>query len=136
MAVNRAPARAGDTFDRVDTPALMLALEPFQANLSAVARAVAQAGLRLRPHGKAHKCIEIARRQVAAGAVGICCQKVSEAEVFVDGGVRDVLVTNEVVGRAQAGPAGGAGQPRLGGHLRRFAGAGRASWRPCAATAA
>jgi D-serine deaminase-like pyridoxal phosphate-dependent protein len=54
--------------------------------------------VRVRPHAKSHKCVEIARRQVAAGAVGICVQKTSEAEPFLAAGIEDVLVTNEVVG--------------------------------------
>jgi D-serine deaminase-like pyridoxal phosphate-dependent protein len=54
--------------------------------------------VRVRAHAKTHKCPEIARRQIAAGAVGVCCQKVSEAEALVDGGVADVLVSNEVIG--------------------------------------
>jgi len=98
VANNRAPARAGDTLESIDTPALLLQIEPFQSNLAAMARTVAAAGKALRPHGKAHKCVEIARRQIAAGAVGICCQKVAEAEVFVEAGIGDVLVTNQVVG--------------------------------------
>ena len=60
---------------------------------------VAEAGLRLRPHAKTHKSPEIALEQMARGAVGACCQKVSEAEILVRGGVDDVLVSNEVVGR-------------------------------------
>src|SRR5438132_9363959 len=63
-----------------------------------MADAVKGSGVRLRPHAKSHKCAEIARAQVAAGAVGVCCQKVSEAEALVAGGVADVLVTNEIVG--------------------------------------
>jgi D-serine deaminase-like pyridoxal phosphate-dependent protein len=54
--------------------------------------------VRVRAHAKTHKCPEIAQRQIAAGAVGVCCQKVSEAEALVDGGVKDVLVSNEIVG--------------------------------------
>ena len=54
--------------------------------------------VRIRAHAKTHKCPEIAKRQIAAGAVGVCCQKVSEAEALVDGGVSDVLVSNEVIG--------------------------------------
>ncbi len=95
------PARAGDQLVQVDTPALLLDLDAFEANLAAVHRAVARAGLALRAHGKAHKCVEIARRQVAAGAVGVCCQKVGEAEVFVAGGIRDVLVSNQVIGASK-----------------------------------
>ncbi len=94
----RAPARQGDALDDVDTPALVLDLDVFEANLLAVQQAASNAGVALRPHAKAHKTPEIAARQQAAGAVGVCCQKVSEAEVFVAAGIRDVLVANEVVG--------------------------------------
>jgi len=52
----------------------------------------------LRPHAKTHKCPTIALAQIAHGAVGVCCQKVSEAEALVDGGVGDVLISNQVVG--------------------------------------
>ena len=54
--------------------------------------------VRVRPHAKTHKCPEVAKRQMALGAVGMCCQKVSEAEAMVDGGIGDVLVSNEIVG--------------------------------------
>ena len=85
----------------VDTPALLLDLDAFERNVATMAEAAS--GLRLRPHAKSHKCPEIALRQIAAGAVGVCCQKVSEAAAMVDGGVADVLVSNEVVGRAKLG---------------------------------
>lgn len=81
----------------IDTPALLLDLDAFEYNLARMANEIAPTGLALRPHGKAHKCAEIARRQIALGAVGICCQKLSEAEAFVDAGIQNVLVSNEVV---------------------------------------
>jgi D-serine deaminase-like pyridoxal phosphate-dependent protein len=83
----------------VDTPALLLDLDAFERNVATMAEATS--GLRLRPHAKSHKCPEIALRQIAAGAVGVCCQKVSEAAAMVDGGVPDVLVSNEIVGGAK-----------------------------------
>ncbi len=92
-------ASIGIALDEVDTPALILDLDALEGNLARMAEAVKESGVRLRPHAKSHKCAEIARRQIAAGAVGVCCQKVSEAEALVDGGVADVLVTNEIVGR-------------------------------------
>ncbi|WP_418214801.1 DSD1 family PLP-dependent enzyme [Bordetella pseudohinzii] len=58
-------------------------------------------GVALRPHAKAHKCPEIARRQLALGARGICCQKVSEALPFLEAGIRDIHISNEVVGPAK-----------------------------------
>jgi D-serine deaminase-like pyridoxal phosphate-dependent protein len=94
-------ARVGDPLSSVDTPALLLDLDAFERNLQRMAAAVAGRNVRLRPHAKSHKCPEIARRQVALGAVGVCCQKVSEAAVFVDAGIADVLVTNQVVGDAK-----------------------------------
>jgi len=84
--------------DEVDTPALVLDLDAFERNLRRMQDAVAGSETRVRAHAKAHKCPEIAQRQVAAGAVGVCCQKVSEAEALVEGGITDVLVSNEIVG--------------------------------------
>jgi D-serine deaminase-like pyridoxal phosphate-dependent protein len=92
------PARPGDALADVDTPALVVDLDRFDANLGRLMQAVTGHGVRVRPHAKSHKCVEIARRQVAAGAVGICVQKTAEAEPFLAGGIGDVLVTNEVVG--------------------------------------
>jgi D-serine deaminase-like pyridoxal phosphate-dependent protein len=92
------PAAVGTALDEVDTPALVIELDAFERNLKRLSDATAGRGVRVRAHAKTHKCPEIARRQIAAGAVGVCCQKVSEAEVMVDGGVADVLVSNEVVG--------------------------------------
>ena len=93
-----APAAVGMPLAEVDTPALILDLDPFERNLARMADAVRGQPVRLRPHAKSHKCAEIALHQIAAGAVGVCCQKVSEAEALVAGGVGDVLVANEVVG--------------------------------------
>lgn len=93
----RLPAAVGMRLDEVDTPALILELDAFETNLKRLAQAVA-GRVRVRAHAKTHKCPEIGKRQVAAGAVGVCCQKVSEAEAMVEGGVGDVLVSNEVVG--------------------------------------
>ena len=92
------PAAPGMGLDAIDTPALVVDLDAFERNLVRMAEAVAAAGVRLRPHAKTHKSPLIARRQIALGAVGACCQKVSEAEILVDGGVDDVLVSNQVVG--------------------------------------
>jgi D-serine deaminase-like pyridoxal phosphate-dependent protein len=93
----RAPATVGMALAEVDTPALVVELGAFENNLATLANLVA-GRVRVRAHAKTHKCAEIARRQIAAGAVGVCCQKVSEAEALVDGGVADVLVSNEVIG--------------------------------------
>jgi 3-hydroxy-D-aspartate aldolase len=97
----RPPASIGDPVSAIDTPALVIDLEAFERNLDAMADFVATSGMRLRPHAKTHKSPDVALAQIARGAVGQCCQKLSEAEVLVDGGVNDVLVSNEVVGEAK-----------------------------------
>lgn len=95
------PAAVGMAFADVDTPALVIDLDAFERNLKRMADFVGKAGVRLRAHAKTHKSPIIAAKQMALGAVGVCCQKVSEAEVLVDGGIGDVLVSNEVAGAAK-----------------------------------
>ena len=96
--MNIIPAQVGAPIDEIDTPALIVDLDALEHNIDSMAAFARHAGVRLRPHAKTHKCPTIALRQIAAGAVGQCCQKVGEAEALVRGGVRDVLVSNEVVG--------------------------------------
>ena len=93
-----AAAAVGEPIEAVDTPALVIELDAFERNLRTLADSVKGRPVRVRAHAKTHKCPEIGKRQVAMGAVGVCCQKVSEAEAMVDGGIGDVLVSNEVVG--------------------------------------
>ncbi len=97
----RPPADVGARLDEVDTPALVLDLDAFERNLARLAEDGGRLGVELRPHAKSHKCPAIARRQIALGAVGVCCQTVGEAEAMVQGGIDDVLVTNQVVDRAR-----------------------------------
>jgi D-serine deaminase-like pyridoxal phosphate-dependent protein len=92
------PAQPGMTEDEIDTPALVIDLDAFEANLDAMAAFAAGAGVKLRAHAKTHKSPVIARLQMARGAVGQCVQKVAEAEALAWGGVSDILVSNEVVG--------------------------------------
>src|SRR5713101_3530332 len=93
------------------TPALLLDLDRFERNVRKMAAHVKAAGKKLRPHAKTHKCPEIALRQVAAGAVGVCVAKVGEAEVMAAAGVRSLLITTEVVGPEEIrGLQGYAGQ--------------------------
>lgn len=93
----RPPAALGQRLEEVDTPALVLDLDAFEKNLRTMAD-LARGKVRVRAHAKTSKCPEVAKRQIALGAVGVCCQKVSEAEAMVEGGIDDVLVSNEVVG--------------------------------------
>jgi D-serine deaminase-like pyridoxal phosphate-dependent protein len=99
--MQRIPARIGDRVDDIETPALVVDLDRFERNIERMAQATN--ALRLRPHAKSHKCATIAKSQIARGAVGICCQKTDEAAAFVDAGVRDVLVTNEIVAPRKIG---------------------------------
>ena len=85
----------------IDTPAAVVDLDRLERNLSRWQSYCDDAGLRSRPHVKTHKCVEIARMQVDLGARGITCQKLGEAEVMVAGGVRDVLVSYNLLGDAK-----------------------------------
>ncbi len=95
------PAAPGMSLDEIDTPALVIELDAFEHNLDHMAARAAAAGVRIRPHAKTHKSPVIAQLQMARGAVGQCVQKVGEAEVLAWGGVSDILVSNEVLGRGK-----------------------------------
>jgi 3-hydroxy-D-aspartate aldolase len=81
----------------LNTPVLLIDLDAFERNVASMAAFAKENGLRLRPHAKTHKCAEIARRQVAAGAVGVCCAKLGEAEEMAAGGIVSILITSPVV---------------------------------------
>jgi D-serine deaminase-like pyridoxal phosphate-dependent protein len=81
----------------LNTPALVLDLEMLDRNIAAMAAFAKQHGIKLRPHSKTHKSLHIARRQMAAGAIGICCAKLGEAEALGAGGIQHILVTSPVV---------------------------------------
>ncbi len=95
------PAQPGMREDEIDTPALVIDLDAFEANLDAMAAHLAPTGTKLRAHAKTHKSPVVAHLQIARGAVGQCVQKVAEAEILAWSGVADILVSNEVVGRAK-----------------------------------
>lgn len=80
---------------KLNTPALLLDIDAFERNIAAMSGYTKLAGLNLRPHIKGGKSIEIGRRQIAAGAIGICCATLSEAEVMAGGGIENILVTSE-----------------------------------------
>jgi D-serine deaminase-like pyridoxal phosphate-dependent protein len=85
------------TKDELPTPALLVDLDRFEANLARMADHCRRDGCRIRPHAKTHKCPEIARRQVAAGAGGVSVATVPEAEAMVAAGLRGVLLTSPIV---------------------------------------
>ena len=86
------------SLEGIDTPALIVDLDRLEANITRWAVFAREAGVRLRPHGKTHKCVEIARKQLDAGAVGLTLAKIGEAEVMAASGVRDIFLAYEVIG--------------------------------------
>ena len=82
---------------RLQTPALVIDLDRLEANVAKMAAHAAARKIALRPHAKTHKSVEIARRQIAAGALGICAAKLGEAEALADGGIDSLLITSPVV---------------------------------------
>ena len=88
----------GQPVSMLDTPALFVDLDVIEANIAHIARECRKNQISWRPHVKGNKTIEIVRMELAAGAIGITCAKVGEAEVMVGGGVRSILIANEIVG--------------------------------------
>ncbi|MDI3339493.1 MAG: DSD1 family PLP-dependent enzyme [Sphaerobacter sp.] len=91
----------GKPLDEVDTPALLIDAGALERNIARIAAYLADKPARLRPHAKTHKSPIIAHMQLAAGAVGITCAKLGEAEALVEGGIRDILIANQIVGPAK-----------------------------------
>ena len=91
------PAKPGMDEADIQTPCLILDLDALERNITKMGDYAKAHGMRHRVHGKMHKSVDVAKLQEKlGGAVGVCCQKVSEAEVFVRGGIKDVLVSNQV----------------------------------------
>lgn len=82
---------------KLQTPALVLDLDIFERNLAHMTAHAKRHGVGLRPHAKTHKSVEIAKRQIAAGANGVCCAKLGEGEALGEGGVGSILLTSPVV---------------------------------------
>ncbi|MDB5846675.1 MAG: alanine racemase, partial [Rhodoferax sp.] len=91
----------GQSVDAIDTPALVVDLDAMDRNLARMATFATQHGIRWRPHAKMHKSAALALQQMAAGAVGVCVQKTSEAEAMLAGGVTDIYISNEVIAPAK-----------------------------------
>jgi D-serine deaminase-like pyridoxal phosphate-dependent protein len=81
------------------TPALLLDLDLLEANIAKLAAHAKAAKINLRPHGKTHKCVEIAQRQIKAGALGLSVATIREAEAMAAAGVKGLLITSELVGK-------------------------------------
>jgi D-serine deaminase-like pyridoxal phosphate-dependent protein len=90
-------ALIGQPVQNIDTPALVVDLDAMNRNLGRMAEFAKKHGLRWRPHAKLHKSVQLAKLQLAAGAVGICVQKTAEAEIMVAGGINNIYISNQVI---------------------------------------
>lgn len=91
----------GSPWGAIDTPSLVIDLDALDRNIKRMADFIATVPAGIRPHSKTHKTPIIARKQLEAGAIGITCAKVGEAEAMVAGGIDDILIANEVVGQTK-----------------------------------
>jgi D-serine deaminase-like pyridoxal phosphate-dependent protein len=85
-------------FAEIDTPSLLLDVGALNANIAFLAKYFSTRHCKLRPHFKSHKCTTIAKMQMNAGAVGMTCAKLGEAEVLADAGIRNILIANQIAG--------------------------------------
>jgi D-serine deaminase-like pyridoxal phosphate-dependent protein len=97
------PQLSSEARASIDTPALVVDVDRVGAAIDRMATAMAERGVALRPHAKTHKSIEVGRRQIAAGAVGLTVGTIGEAEVFAEGGLDDLFIAYPLV---PAGPKG------------------------------
>jgi D-serine deaminase-like pyridoxal phosphate-dependent protein len=91
----------GEPIEAIDTPALVVDMQKLEENILRVHRATFDAGLEMRPHIKSHKTPEIAQMQVEAGAIGITCAKIGEAEVMSTAGIEDIFIAYSLVGEVK-----------------------------------
>jgi D-serine deaminase-like pyridoxal phosphate-dependent protein len=90
--------RRGQPIEEIETPALILDIGAAERNIRRMADRFAAGPVKLRPHVKTHKTPILAHRQLEAGAIGVTCAKLGEAEVMVNAGIREILISTEVVG--------------------------------------
>ena len=91
------PAKPGMDAADIQTPALVLDLDALERNIRKMGDYAKAHGMRHRAHGKMHKSVDVLKLQMdLGGAIGVCCQKVSEAEVFARAGIQEILVSNQV----------------------------------------
>ena len=91
------PAAIGMAYEDIQTPCLILDLDALERNMKKMGDYAKAHNMRHRAHGKMHKSVDVLKLQMEmGGAVGVCCQKVSEAEVFARAGIKEILVSNQV----------------------------------------
>ena len=91
----------GTPIEELDTPCIVVDLEIAEANIAKLQAAANEMGVDVRPHAKTHKSPYWARKQIAAGAISVCCAKVGEAEVMVEAGATEIMITSEVIGTSK-----------------------------------
>ena len=110
------PALPGMDEADIQTPCLILDLDALERNIKKMGDYAKAHGMRHRTHGKMHKSVDVQKLQESlGGAIGVCCQKVSEAEVFARAGIKDVLVSNQVTDLAKIDRL--ARMPKLGARV-------------------
>ncbi len=100
MAIELLP-EPGTAVENIDTPAMIVDLDKAEANIRDMQRTVEEGGAAMRPHTKTSKSPYWAQKMIDAGAIGVCCAKVGEAEVLVEGGITDILITSQIVGASK-----------------------------------
>ena len=96
--MHNAESYVGKHKTELDTPALLIDLDIMESNIQKMANYFTTVNANLRPHVKTHKTPIIAHKQIEAGAIGVTCAKLGEAEAVVHAGIRDVLIANQIVG--------------------------------------
>ncbi|KAH9508989.1 hypothetical protein Btru_048483 [Bulinus truncatus] len=100
MFSSRPPCHVGDPVCQIETPALVVCLKKLEENLNTMKEAMKiYPNVKLRPHAKTHKCPTLGRLQIKLGAVGLCCQKLTEAEAMVQAGIENILLSNQVINK-------------------------------------
>ncbi len=99
--VMEALPKPGTPVEEIDTPAMIVDLDAAEANIRDMQSIVESGGAAMRPHTKTTKSPYWAQKQIDAGAIGVCCAKVGEAEVLVEGGITDILITSQIVGASK-----------------------------------
>lgn len=89
----------GTPVEELDTPCIVVDLDAAESNIAKLQAAANEMGVDVRPHSKTNKSPYWVRKQLAAGAIGVCCAKVGEAEVMVEAGVPEVMIPNQVIGK-------------------------------------
>ncbi len=116
------------TKNQIPTPALLLDSGLLESNLSRMAQAVKRSGKQLRPHAKAHKCVEVAKRQIAHGACGVSVATVAEAELMAANGISGILLTSPLGDPAKVARIAATGAMAVVDHIRQV------EWYEAAAT--